>query len=111
LPEKYAKDYLIASSTISPDKKIALIYPKLQAEEAAEEANHPERIKDYLVTLQPFHVLEALPTKFPYFEHEGHGSLEAEWADDSSVALITLDGKWGRAMFFSLSFAMASPVE
>jgi sugar lactone lactonase YvrE len=109
LPEKYAKDYLIASSTISPDKKIALIYPKLQAEEAAEEANHPERIKDYLVTLQPFHVLEALPTKFPYFEHEGHGSLEAEWADDSSVALITLDGKWGPRDVFLVELRDGKP--
>ena len=109
LPEKYAKDYLIASSTISPDKKIALIYPKLQAEEAAEEANHPERIKDYLVTLQPFHVLQGLPTKFPYFEHEGHGSLEAEWADDSSVALITLDGKWGPRDVFLVELRDGKP--
>src|SRR6266498_1467029 len=27
LPEKYAKDYLIARSTISPNKKLAVIYP------------------------------------------------------------------------------------
>ena len=35
LPEQYAKDYLIAGSTISPDKKLAVIYPTLEAEEAA----------------------------------------------------------------------------
>jgi hypothetical protein len=47
LPEQYAKDYLIARSTISPDKKLVVIYPTLEAEESAENANHPERIKDY----------------------------------------------------------------
>jgi sugar lactone lactonase YvrE len=109
LPEKYAKDYLIARTTISPDKNTALIYPKLEAEEAAEGAKHPERIKDYLVALQPFHVLQALPTKFPYFEHEGHGSLEAEWSDDSSVALITLNGKWGPRDVFLIELRDGKP--
>ena len=104
LPDEYAKDYLIAQSTISPDKKVALIYPKLQVEEAAEEANHPERIKDYVVALQPFHVLDALLTKFSYFEHENHGSLDAEWSKDSSVALITLNGKWGPRDVFLVEF-------
>jgi hypothetical protein len=41
LPEEYAKNYLIAGSTISPDKKFALIYPTLETEEAAHNANHP----------------------------------------------------------------------
>ena len=30
LPEEYAKNYLIAPSTISPDKKFAVIYPTLR---------------------------------------------------------------------------------
>ena len=46
LPEEYAKSYLVAANTVSPDKKFALIYPTLEAEEAAENANHPER-NDY----------------------------------------------------------------
>ena len=57
LPEQYAKDYLIAGSTISPDKKLAVIYPTLEAEEAAEDANQPGRIKDHVVALHPFAVL------------------------------------------------------
>ena len=104
LPEQYAKDYLIAASTISPDKKFAVIYPTLEAEEAAENANHPERIKDFLVALQPFTVLGELPTKYPYFQNENHGGLSAQWSDDSSVALITLDGKWGPHDVFLLEF-------
>jgi hypothetical protein len=95
LPEQYAKNYLIAGSTISPDKKFAVIYPTLQAEEAAEDANHPERIKDYIVALQPFTLLGELQTKYPYFQNESHGGISAEWSDDSSLGLITLDGKWG----------------
>ncbi len=95
LPPKYSKDYLVASSSTSPNKKFAVIYPTLEAEEAAENANHPEHIKDYVVALQPFTILGELQTKYPYFQNESHGGINAEWSDDSSVALITLDGKWG----------------
>ena len=104
LPDSYAKDYLIASSTISPDKKLAVIYPTLAAEGAAEDANHPERIKDHIVALQPFAVLGELQTKYPYFQNQNHGGISAEWSDDSSVALITLDGKWGPHDVFLLEF-------
>jgi hypothetical protein len=104
LPEEYAKNYLIAASTISPDKKFAVIYPTLEAEEAAEDAKHPERIKDYIVALQPFTVLGELQTKYPYFQNQNHGGISAEWSDDSSVVLITLDGKWGPHDVFLLEF-------
>jgi len=104
LPEQYAKDYLIAGSTISPDKKIAVIYPTLASEEDAEDANQLERIKDHIVALQPFSLLGELQTKFPYFQNESHGGISAEWSTDSSVALVTLDGKWGPHDVFLLEF-------
>jgi hypothetical protein len=103
LPDAYAKNYLIAANTISPDKKFAVIYPTLEAEEAANDANHPERIKDYIVALQPFTQLGELQTKYPYFQNQNHG-ISAEWSDDSSVALITLHGKWGPHEVFLLEF-------
>ena len=93
LPEKYARDYLIASQTVSPNKKFAVIYPNKAMEDAASAKG--TEIKDYLVTLQPFSVLGELQTRYPYFQNESHGGLSAEWSDDSSVALVTLDGKWG----------------
>lgn len=96
LPDQYAKDHLVAASTISPDKRFAVIYPTLEAEEAAENANHPERVKDYIVALQPFSVLGGLQTMYPYFQNQNHGGISAEWSNDSSVALVTLDGKWDR---------------
>ena len=104
LPEQYAKNYLISASTISPDKKFALIFPTLEAGETANNANHPERIKDYIVALQPFNVLAGLQTKYPYFQNESHGGISAEWSDDSSVALVALDGKWGPHDVFLLEF-------
>ena len=104
LPDAYAKNYLIAANTISPDKKFAVIYPTLEAEEAAENANHPDRIKNYVVALQPFNVLGELQTKYPYFQNQNHGRISAEWSDDSSVALITLHGKWGPHEVFLLEF-------
>jgi hypothetical protein len=104
LPDAYAKNYLIAANTISPDKKFAVIYPTLEAEEAANDANHPERIKDYIVALQPFTQLGELQTKYPYFQNQNHGGISAEWSDDNSVALVTLDGKWGPHDVFLLEF-------
>ena len=104
MPDAYAKDYLIAGNTISPDKKFAVIYPTLESEEAAENANHPERIKDCVVALQPFTVLGQLQTKYPYFQNQNHGGMSAEWSADSSVALVTLDGKWGPHDVFLLEF-------
>jgi hypothetical protein len=104
LPDDYAKNYLIAANTISPDKKFAVIYPTFEAEEAADDANHPERIKDHIVSLQPFTVLGQLQTKYPFFQNQNHGGISAEWSADSSVALITLDGKWGPHDVFLLEF-------
>jgi tetratricopeptide (TPR) repeat protein len=91
LPEKFAKGYLIAQSTISPDKKFAVIYPN----EAMAEAASEKELKNYLVALQPFAIIRPLDTTRPYFEHESHGGLSAEWSDDSSIGLIILDSKWG----------------
>ena len=102
LPEQYAKNYLTASKTVSPDKKFAVIYPNEAMGDAASAKG--TEIKDYLVTLLPFAVLQPLDTKWPYYEHESHGGLGAEWSDDSSVALITLDGKWGPHDIFLVEF-------
>ncbi len=104
LPEQYAKDYLVAASTISPDKKLAVIYPTLDAEDAAKGANQRGDIKDQIVALHPFAVLGELQTKFPYFQNENHGGISAEWSNDSSVALVNLDGKWGPHDVFLLEF-------
>ena len=89
LPQKYAKNYLIARDTISPNKKFAVIYPTDDYYQSSDGA------KDYVVALQPFGILRALETKWPYFQNESHGGISAEWSDDSSVGLITLDSKWG----------------
>ena len=97
LPARYAKDYLVASNTTSPDKKFAVMYPTLDFSESPE-------AKDYLIALQPFSVLRALETKWPYFQSESNGGISAEWSDDSSVALITLDGKWGSHDIFLVEF-------
>ena len=85
LPEQYAKNYLVARSTISPDKKFAVIYPNKDSTED----------EDYLVRLEPFSVLGALNTPEPYHENQSHGGISAKWSGDTSAALVTLDGKWG----------------
>src|SRR5436190_7316698 len=89
LPDKYAKNYLIARSTISPNKKFAVIYP------TSDYAQSFDGAKDYLVVLEPFKILGPLKTERPFHQNESHGGLSAEWSDDSSVGLITFDSKWG----------------
>src|SRR5206468_13025070 len=74
LPDKYAKNYLIARSTISPNKKFAVIYPNEDFGSAASEGE----VNNYLVRLEPFAVLRPLDTNNPYVEHESHGGLSAE---------------------------------
>jgi sugar lactone lactonase YvrE len=103
LPEKYAKNYLIARSTISPNKKFAVIYPTDDYYQSADNA------KDYLVTLKPFSILGALQAEEPYFQHQSNGGIRAEWSDDTSVALITLDGKWGPHDVFLVEFHNGKP--
>ena len=93
LPKEYA-DYLIASSTLSPDKGFAVIYPKMEVctEQKKGAAN---RCKDYLVALKPFQILTTLETKFPQFQNKNHGGISASWSENGAAVLVTLDSKWG----------------
>jgi hypothetical protein len=88
LPDPYAKNYLIAKGTISPDKKFAVIYPTQDSED------FPGG-KNYFATLNPFAVLAALDTEEIYFKNESNAGLSAEWSKDDSAALVTWDGRWG----------------
>src|SRR5256714_13792649 len=88
LPAAYAKNYLVARSTMSPDKKFAVIYPTLDFSEAKE-------AKDMLVALKPFSVLAKLPAEDLYFQHRSHGGISAGWAKDARGAVITLAMKLG----------------
>jgi hypothetical protein len=94
LPKEYA-DYLIASSTLSPDKKFAVIYPKAKLCPDKRKTGSADRCKDYLVALQPFAVLTTLETKSPEFQNKNHGGISASWSEDGAAVLVTLDAKWG----------------
>jgi hypothetical protein len=98
LPEDYAKNYLVAQHAMSRDKKFAVIYPTLEFSESKE-------AKDFLVALEPFSVLGALPTEEPYFQNKSHGGITGEWSEDNSVALIVLESKWGPGDVFVVEMA------
>jgi hypothetical protein len=85
LPKPYVATHLVASGTLSPDKKMAVIYPK----------EDDEKGKDLLVLLKPFKVLTALDTKWPYFAHQSNSGIRTQWALDSSAVLVLIDSKWG----------------
>lgn len=98
LPRDYAKNYLIAESTMSVDKKFAVIYPTLDFSDSKE-------AKDLLVSLKPFKVLAPLSTEYPYFQRRSNSGISAEWSKDDSVALITIDSKWGPGDVFVVEVA------
>jgi len=88
-PAEYREDYLMAPS-ISPNKKLALIYPKEGDEfPTGQESGTAD---NYLVALDPFRILGALPVA--YFENINHKGLSVNWAKDSSAAVIVNQGKW-----------------
>lgn len=93
LPAEYA-DYLIASSTLSPDKAVAVIYPTLELCDEPEKGA-ANRCKDYLVALHPFQILTTLETKYPQFQNKNHGGISASWSEDGAAVLVTLESKWG----------------
>ena len=99
LPKEYA-DYLIAANTLSPDKKIAVIYPKLDLCDEDPQKGAENRCQDYLVVLQPFRILTRLDTKWPHFQNKSHGGMSASWSKDGSAVLVTLDSKWGPGEIF-----------
>lgn len=88
LPGTYAKNYLVARGTMSPGRKFAVIYPTLDFSES-KDAN------DLLVALNPFSVVATLPTEEPYHQNRSNSGLSAKWSKDGSVAMITIDSKWG----------------
>lgn len=90
LPKPYANTHFIASNTVSPDQKMAVIYPK----------EDDEKSKDILVSLKPFKILAELDTKWPYFAHQSNSGISAQWAPDNSVVLVTLESKWGPGDMF-----------
>ena len=98
LPDEYAKNYLVARSTMSRDKNFAVIYPTLDFAESKE-------AKNMLVALNPFQVLATLPTDDPHFQNKSHGGISAQWSEDGSVALIVLESKWGPGDVFLVELA------
>jgi hypothetical protein len=100
LPKEYAGNYLLAENTLSPDKNIGVIYPKLEL--CDEESD--KRCKDFLVQLKLFKILGILDTKLPHFQNKNHGGISGDWSKDGRAALITLESKWGPGDIFLYEF-------
>src|SRR3954469_17875086 len=87
LPKEYS-DYLVAPSTISPDKRFAVIIPKVSLCAGDDSNASPtptpstNRCRDYVAYLDPFAILGELETKYPEFENKSNGGISAEWRKD-----------------------------
>jgi hypothetical protein len=93
-PDAFSTDYVLPKDTVSPDGKYGLIFPDREFND------NPGR--DFVVAFDPPQILTLLQTDQPEFEGRNHGGYAVEWSDDSSVALVTLDGKWGPSDFILL---------
>jgi hypothetical protein len=100
LPKDYADKYLLAQNTLSPDKTIGVIYPKLDLCEDESD----KRCQDFLVQLKPFKILGTLDTESPHFQNKSHGGISGEWSKDGMAALVTLESKWGPGDIFLYEF-------
>ncbi len=96
-PAEYRTNYLVAAGSVSPDGKLAVIYPTLDYTD-----KHPA--KDFVVALRPFRVLTEIKTRWPYFQNQSNGGISVEWVADGSAALVTLESKWGPGDIFLYEF-------
>lgn len=87
-PEQF-KDYQILPSSISPDQKFALIYPKRSVLYKLKEHSL------YLVDLNPFRILTIIPLRWSNLTENAHGWYRVNWSKDSSAVLVVEGAKWG----------------
>jgi len=87
-PTAYTQ-YQILPTSISPDKKYALIYPKRAL---------LYELKDYglyLVALNPFQVLAEVPMGYSNLAENAKDDYQVNWAANSSAVIMIEDVKWG----------------
>jgi len=92
-PEQF-KDYQILPSSISPDKQYALIYQKRSVLYDLKEYSL------YLVHLNPFRILTAIPLRYSNLAGNAHGSYAVNWSKDSLAVVMVEGRKWGADKVF-----------
>jgi len=98
-PDAFQYRYVLPKDAISPNGKYGLIFP---ARALAEAEN--DTLNDFVVSLEPSQILTRLDAENPEFEGKSNGGYEIAWSPDSSVALITLEARWGPGEFFLIEF-------
>jgi hypothetical protein len=83
------KDYQILPNTISPNQRVAFIYPK------SSRLDELEKYSLLLVVLKPFQTLCEIPRGNRTLEHKARGYYAATWSVDSSTAVFVVGGRWG----------------
>ncbi len=93
-PDAFSLDYILEKDTLSPNGKFGFIYPDAVLYEMDDRL-----ARNFIVALDPPQVLALLDIESPEFENKSHGGHSIEWSSDSSVALLTLESKWGPGDF------------
>ena len=97
-PDQFHYHYVLPKDTVSPNGKYGLILPDRKLGQGE------NSFYNFLVSLDPAQILARLDTDSPDFEGRSNGGYEVAWSKDSSVALITLESKWGPGEFFLIEF-------
>jgi hypothetical protein len=93
-PDAFAFGYKFAENSVSPDGKFALVYcddPSIVERNAG---------RNFLVALNPLRILAVVDAYRYYDRHD----VSVEWTKDSSVALVSVPGKWGPIGFTVFEF-------
>ena len=83
------KDYQILPDTISPDQKLAFIYPKRSRLYELEKYNL------FLGALTPFRTLSRIPLGNSNLSENAKGYYAASWSKDSGTAVFLVGSRWG----------------
>jgi hypothetical protein len=93
-PDTFSLDYILEKETLSPNGRFGFIYPDTVLYDMDESL-----ARNFIVALDPPQILALLDVESPEHENKSHGGHSIEWSSDSSVALVTLESKWGPGDF------------
>jgi len=95
-PSPYS-EFQAVEGSVSPNGKFAVIL--------RDALNDAPSSKNFLITLAPFRILSELPTDAGRIEQDREGSLSVNWAEDSSAAVIVLEGKFGPEKLYAVNLS------
>src|SRR5579864_7801907 len=87
--DKWPSDYVVHEDSISADKRYGIVLPSKEAGE-----DLVDEVVNYLADLKAHRLLGKIDGA-DYFEGQNHNGLSVTWADDSKLAILDYEGRFG----------------